>query len=107
MQWYKVFSSREAMDKNLTVNKPVKLTAGGKTLCLVKTTKDLHAFLDACPHMSHPLHQGRMNPFGEIVCALHSYRFNVETGEETEMRVSDLVGCPLEWREDGLYVGVG
>lgn len=94
------------MEKSLTVNKPVKLTAGNKTLCLVQTAKGLYAFHDACPHMSHPLHQGRVNPFGEIVCALHSYRFNMETGEESEMRGNDLTTCPLEWREDGLYVGV-
>ncbi|MEQ8811213.1 MAG: Rieske 2Fe-2S domain-containing protein [Imperialibacter sp.] len=106
MQWYKVFSSEQAMQNSLTINKPVKLTAGGKTLCLVMTPKGVFAFHDACPHMRFPLHQGRVNPFGEIVCALHSYRFNMETGEEAEQRGSDLNCCPLEWREDGLYVGV-
>jgi len=94
------------MEKSLTVNKPVKLTAGTKSLCLVRTMNGLFAFNDGCPHMMFPLHQGRVNPFGEIVCALHSYRFNMKTGEEAERRGSDLVCHPLEWREDGLYVGV-
>ncbi len=106
MQWFKVFSSKEAMEKSLVLNKPVKVTAGSKNLCLVNTPAGPYAFHDACPHMSHPLHQGRVNPYGEIVCALHSYRFNMKTGEECEQRGKDLTTCPLEWREDGLYVGV-
>ncbi len=107
MQWYKLFSSKESMEQSLAVNQPVKVTAGGNTICVVRSMKGVFAFDDACPHLMFPLHRGRINPFGEIVCALHSYRYNMATGEEADMKGKDLTCYPLEWKEDGLYVGVG
>lgn len=106
MQWYKLFSSRQALENSLDINKPVKVVAGDKSICIVRSHNQIFAFHDACPHMAFPLHRGRVNPFGEIVCALHSYRYNMNTGEEAELNGADLKKCAIEWREDGVYVGV-
>lgn len=38
------------------------------------------AISDRCPHNGESLSRGRLNPFGEVVCPLHGYRFRLIDG---------------------------
>ncbi len=63
---------------------------GTKNLCLAQYQGKFYAMDDACPHMGHPLSKGNFNPFQEIVCPLHTYRFSLDLGEEAEQRCKAL-----------------
>lgn len=86
----KLFDSIEEAKKVLNENAPRLVQFEGKNICIILTNDEIVAFENECPHMGHPLHQGNMNYLGEIVCPLHTYRFNITDGEESEKRCKSL-----------------
>ena len=69
---------------------------GARKICLIHTAHGFQAVDDACPHLGHSLSKGTLNPFGEIVCPWHAYRFSIKTGEEAVSRCADLRVYPME-----------
>lgn len=80
---FKLFASIEEMKNVLKDKKPRLVRAGNKNICIVLFEDKLIAFENECPHMGESLHNGHVNHFGEIICPLHSYRFNMQSGETT------------------------
>ena len=68
---------------------------GTKKICLAHFRGEFYAIDNACPHMGHGLNLGNLNPFGEIVCPLHTYRFSLANGEEAEQRCSSSRTYPV------------
>jgi nitrite reductase/ring-hydroxylating ferredoxin subunit len=66
----------------------------------------LYAFNDKCPHNGASLSRGSCNKKNEVVCPLHSYSFDLETGKSTLGGVFTLKTYPIEIKEDGIYVGI-
>lgn len=87
---FKLFESYEQAVEILKEKKPRLIKAADKNICMVRVGSVIHAFVNECPHLGESLHKGIVNPFHEIVCPLHFYRFNLETGEECEQRCSSL-----------------
>ncbi|MBD8491037.1 Rieske 2Fe-2S domain-containing protein [Echinicola sp. CAU 1574] len=60
----------------------IKVTQlGAKKLCVVRKGEEVYAFEQLCPHRGAPLKDGHINGYGEVICALHSYRFDMKTGQ--------------------------
>jgi len=60
----------------------IKVTQlGAKRVCVVRSGEKVFAFEQLCPHRGGFLKDGRINAFDEIICPLHSYRFNLNTGQ--------------------------
>lgn len=78
---FKLFESIDEMKNTLVNNKPRLVKAGAKNICIVRQDEDLIAFENECPHMGESLHKGLINFQNEIACPLHSYRFNILSGE--------------------------
>ena len=76
---------------------------GEARICLIHTRGGFVAVEDECPHLGQSLARGTLNPFGEIICPWHSYRFSLKTGEEVERRCRNLKTYRVE-EESGLYV---
>lgn len=85
-----VFDSIEAARKTIPDGEKRQVRIGRNRLCLAHYRGRFYAVDDACPHMGHSLNQGNFNSFMEIVCPLHTYRFELTTGEEAEQRCSAL-----------------
>lgn len=85
-----VFDSIDTARKVIPDGEKRKVKIGNKTLCLAHYRGKFFAMDDACPHMRYSLTSGNFNPFLEIVCPLHTYRFKLTTGEEAEQRCNPL-----------------
>ena len=75
-----------------------------KKICLINKNNKFYAIQDLCPHMGHPLHLGNLNPFNEIICALHTYRFKLSNGEESEGRCKSARIYEVTQEQDGIYL---
>jgi nitrite reductase/ring-hydroxylating ferredoxin subunit len=63
----------------------VRLPQPDIRICLIRRANGAwHAFSDACPHRMAAFSQGGyLNSSGEVICPLHNYAFELNTGQET------------------------
>lgn len=101
----KLFDSIEEAKRILPNNEPKLVKALDKSICIVRKEDQLISFLNECPHQGASLHQGTVNYLGEIVCPLHSYRFNMKTGETAEKACKPLTLIPVVI-SDAVYLDV-
>lgn len=90
MNQYLVFKDSEESDRVIPLGKKRLFKAGGKSICIAQIPTGMVAFENACPHQGEDLNKGHINPFGEITCPLHAYRFSLKTGEEVTNKCSGL-----------------
>lgn len=83
-----------------------EIKIAGRHLCIARFNDRLFACAAKCPHAAHPLVNGYVNVQGDIVCALHRYKFSLETGKNTTGEGYPLKTYPVEEREDGWYIGI-
>ena len=87
---FKLFNSSEELENLLQNNQPRHVVAGQRNICVVRQGTNLIAFENECPHMGESLSGGLVNGLNEIVCPLHTYKFNLKTGEEESRRCASL-----------------
>ncbi|MFY0688343.1 MAG: Rieske 2Fe-2S domain-containing protein [Cyclobacteriaceae bacterium] len=90
MQKVKLFDSIDAAAELIPEGQIKLVKIDSRKVCLAISKTELFAFENSCPHLGHPLHEGNINPFGEVVCPLHTYRFNLKTGGESSLRCKPL-----------------
>lgn len=83
---------------------PAACDVEGEPVCLVRSAGAVHAFDDRCPHRGTPLSRGTVAD-GIITCSLHTWQFDVRTGEPVRLRVPDRLVLH-ETRERGGVVEV-
>lgn len=94
------------MESSLVINQPRLLLAGGKRICLVRTSDSVLAVDDKCSHNGESLSKGKVNYLGEVVCPWHGHRFDLRTGRECGERSQDLTVYPIRLDEEGVFVGI-
>ena len=104
MKWIKVFDSLEVAEAHFKTSNTVKVVVGTKELSLVRHNREYHAVSDVCPHQFESLSKGLITLYGEIVCPLHHYRFNLKTGQECQLRTKDLKTYKVSTKSSGLFV---
>jgi len=82
-----------------------KVKAGGKTLCLVSVDDKVYALGARCPHAGGDLTQGWCKE-GKLICPLHRYSFDLETGKGSEGQNDYIDTYPVEIRDGILHVGI-
>ena len=100
----KIFSSIEEPVRALPLNTPKKLVLDGISYCIVRTGNGIVITNEACPHNKAPLSEGRLNAYNEIICPLHEYRFNLNTGRESGLRCSDLRIYKVVESKEGIFL---
>ncbi|HEX7191532.1 MAG TPA: Rieske 2Fe-2S domain-containing protein, partial [Thermoanaerobaculia bacterium] len=70
----------EVIDESeLKEGKPVRVTADGVPVCLVKRGETIHAITDTCPHLGGPLSEGKLD--GDVIqCPWHGSEFSLTDG---------------------------
>lgn len=101
---FKLFESKAKAKQVLANNQPRLIRAGDKEICIVLSSDVFYAFQNDCAHMGERLHGGKVNYLNEIVCPLHTYRFNMKTGEEAEQRCKSLKTYPIIESEKGIFI---
>ncbi len=101
MNWVKVLSKQELTEPDFI--RMVK--ADGKKICLIKHENKFYATQNTCPHAGGILSGGWCKN-GHLICPLHRYEYNLETGKGAEGQGDYIDIYPLEERPDGLYIGL-
>jgi 3-phenylpropionate/trans-cinnamate dioxygenase ferredoxin subunit len=65
--------------ENIVEGKPVKLSKGGKEICVARVGNEVFAIEDNCSHQDAALSEGEQNGY-KIECWLHSAEFDIRTG---------------------------
>lgn len=65
---------------DLEENRPTAVEAEDEEIVLIRKDGTVHALEDRCSHEDYPLHNGEVLD-GQIECALHGARFDLETGD--------------------------
>jgi 3-phenylpropionate/trans-cinnamate dioxygenase ferredoxin subunit len=102
----KVFSSAAEAETRLAVGKIQLLVIDQKKIALARFADGFKAFNNSCPHQYEPLHKGMLTRYGEIVCPLHYYRFNGETGQEANNRCTPVETFPVVINEEGFFLKI-
>ncbi|TXH31208.1 MAG: Rieske (2Fe-2S) protein [Cyclobacteriaceae bacterium] len=106
MEWLKIFSGEQEALQRVQHNKPQLVIANGQRICLVNHNNKFSAVQDSCTHSGAPLSQGLVNYLGEIICPLHNYCFNLQTGQELSSRSRDLKTYPIKIDDSGFFIGI-
>jgi len=66
-------------ESELKDGKPVRVTADGVAVCLVKRGEKIHAITETCPHLGGPLSEGKLHD-DVIQCPWHGSEFSITDG---------------------------
>ena len=79
---------------------------GGHEVAIAHLDGQLHAFEAYCPHQRWPLKWGVLDR-GTLVCALHMWRFDLESGEALDPPLAScLETYPVRVEGEIVFVGV-
>jgi len=106
MEWIKVFGSDAEARQRILADKPQLLVLYGKRICLALHNDTFFAVQDACTHNGESLSKGTINYLGEVICPLHNYQFDLQSGRECCSRSRDLITYPVKIDESGFFVGI-
>ena len=102
--WHKIANSPAEID--FSSNSLTEIDVNGKRICLSRHDKTIHACTAKCPHAGGTLAEGYLDVSGNIVCPLHRYKFNMQTGRNISGEGYFLKTFPVEIRDDGVFVGI-
>nr|MBI1232009.1 Rieske 2Fe-2S domain-containing protein [Cytophagales bacterium] len=77
---------------------------GDVKVCLVRFKDAFYAFEALCPHQMANLSEGMITPFGEVVCPLHHYRFDLNSGRVSNGNCRELRLFSAKLTESGLMI---
>lgn len=100
----KIFNSIEDAAKQIPLNKAITLKVAGRKICLAHTTQGFFAVNDKCPHNGASLGSGFCAEDNSIVCPVHRYRFDLQTGRAKSGLGDAVRTYPVEVRQDGVYI---
>ncbi|MCH7401578.1 Rieske (2Fe-2S) protein [Belliella kenyensis] len=89
----------------LIPDKRIKLVSvGSNQVCVSRIGKKFYAFQKLCPHRMASLNEGFVTNFEEVVCPLHQYRFDLNTGEVRAGSCESLLVYKAELTSSGLLI---
>lgn len=104
LRWYKIYDFDKHGAEPQRINSARSIDIEGKRLCLTRTEAGYFALDDRCPHAGARFGMGGYCEDNMLVCPVHRYKFNVQTGRGVQ---GDYVETyPTETRSDGVYVGL-
>lgn len=106
MSRIKVFQNEEQLNAAFSVKNIRVIRIGERKVCLAKFGQTFFCFEHLCPHQMHPLSEGQITDFGELVCPLHEYRFSLKTGAESGHRCRELNTFKIDVASEGVYINL-
>jgi nitrite reductase/ring-hydroxylating ferredoxin subunit len=104
--WIKIFETEEAFENYIRLNTFVTFDLKGEKICVTRTAKGAYAVQDRCPHNGASLSKGFCTEKNEIVCPLHRYSYDLESGKATSGGAFALKTYPFEIRDGAVYLGI-
>ncbi|MDH5399662.1 MAG: Rieske 2Fe-2S domain-containing protein [Cyclobacteriaceae bacterium] len=106
MEWVKIFNSAEEAREAIEEGKSRKVVIGDVRISLTRYKDAFYALQDHCPHSAASLSQGWTNDYGELVCPLHNYCYDLKTGREMEQKTADARVYEVKIEEEGLFINI-
>lgn len=103
-KWHKVAGA--VADLEWTSGGIAEVNVEGKPICLGRSDGAWYGFAANCPHAGAALLDGYIDGACRVVCAVHSLRFNLKNGHDSNGEGYKLKTYPVEVRDDGVYVGL-
>ena len=100
--WYKIAES--IAEINFAENGMTTLTIAGKTITVALHNNRIFACTQKCPHAGGILAEGYIDALGNIVCPLHCYKFNFQSGRNISGEGYFLKTFCVEERTDGVFI---
>ena len=104
MAWFKIFNSEKEAKEAFSLKKLRRLSLNGIKICLAHDNEKFYAIQDKCPHSKASLSEGEINTFNEVVCPLHSYCYDLNTGREKDQKTLDATIYDMKLTENGLFI---
>ena len=103
--WIKIFENQAELENYIQLNSFVVFELRGEKICVTRTEKDFYAVQDKCPHNGASLSKGFCSK-NEIICPLHRYSFDLDTGRAKTGGGFALKKYPIEIKSNGVYIGI-
>lgn len=103
-QWHKIAESISEI--NFSENGLAMLDLAGKTITVGLHNHQVFACAQKCPHAGGILADGYIDAVGNLVCPMHRYKFNPQTGRNISGEGYYLKTFAIELREDGVFVNL-
>lgn len=103
-RWYKVYDfSKHGADPQ-RINSVRTIEIEGKRISLARTADGYFALDDKCPHAGARFGMGGYCEEDMMVCPVHRYRYNLQTGKGKQ---GDFINTyPTQLKADGVYVAI-
>ena len=102
-KWHKV--AEHIAEINFSASGLTEIKVANKIICIAFRNNSLTACTQKCPHAGGILSDGFIDALGNIVCPLHSYKFNLQNGQNTSGEGYFLKTFPVEIRNEGVFIG--
>jgi nitrite reductase/ring-hydroxylating ferredoxin subunit len=104
--WIKIFENQTELENYIQPQTFVVFELRGEKICVTRTEKGFYAVQDKCPHNGASLSKGFCNTKNEIICPLHRYSFDLESGRATSGAGFALKKYPIDITPEGVFVGI-
>jgi len=104
--WIRIFENQTEFENYIQLNTFVVFELRGEKICVTRTPKGFYAVQDKCPHNGASLSKGFCSKENEIICPLHRYSFDLESGRATSGGAFALKKYPIEIKPNGVYIGI-
>ncbi|PVD49554.1 (2Fe-2S)-binding protein [Terrimonas sp.] len=102
--WYKLAEHVNELD--FAGNNIAIAVVNGKKICIAKYNNGLYGFAYKCPHAGGIMADGYINPAGYVVCPVHRYKFDIQTGRNVSGEGYYMKCWPVRMTEDGIFIGM-
>ncbi|MFZ9044432.1 MAG: Rieske (2Fe-2S) protein [Cyclobacteriaceae bacterium] len=96
-----LFDSEKQLLKILGGSSILQVRIMNQPYCLVNDQGSFFLIESNCPHGNYPMSDGKVNRQGEVICMWHSYRFNLQTGQEKFGRCRSIRTYPIRKNPKG------
>lgn len=103
-RWHKLAEHINELD--FADNGIAVIEVGGKKICVGKYNDGLYGFAYKCPHAGGILADGYINPVGSVVCPVHRYKFDIQTGRNVSGEGYYMKCWPIQIMDDGIFIGM-
>ena len=103
--WLVLLEDYAAFEKYFPTNKISCFEINRKKICLIKRENEVFVFDEKCPHNGASLANGYCTDQNEVVCPLHRYHFDLNTGKGLSGVASSLTIYPVKIEHNKLLIG--
>lgn len=104
ISWIKIADKKEELV--FAENDILEVEIGDRKICIASTSSGLRACSSRCPHAGGNMALGKLDKKGNIVCPVHGYNFNLNSGRDTNFEGYFLKIYPIKEEEQGIFVGI-